>query len=72
MRIALYIVDAIIVILFVVAAIGTFAYAQKNGNKRVEEVKDELLPRIRRMNILTILLGVMTLLTIILNTLLWT
>lgn len=63
----LKIIDIILIVLLLIAGIETFIKFKKCENKKIEEIRKDLLIRIDIIMVLTILIAIITILNIIIK-----
>ena len=67
MKTAMAIIDALVLVIYLVALISTYLKLKKADNKKVELVKEDILKRVTCMNVLTLVLAILGITTIILK-----
>ncbi len=63
----LKIVNLIFIVILATVGVETFIKIKKSENKRIEEVKSQLLKRINIMMILTIITAILTIINVIIK-----
>lgn len=67
MKVAVIIIDALVLVVYSVVALSTYLKVKKSEEKEVEIVKEDLLKRVKYMNILTGIIGILGITTIFLK-----
>lgn len=67
MKVAVIIIDAFVLVVYSVVALSTYLKVKKSENKEVEIVREDLLKRIKCMNILTLVIAILGIATIFLK-----
>lgn len=67
MKVAVIIIDALVLVVYSVVALSTYLKVKKSEEKEVEIVKEDLLKRVKYMNILTGIIGILGIITIFLK-----
>ena len=67
MKVAVIIIDAFVLVVYSVVALITYLKVKKSENKEVEIVREDLLKRIKCMNILTLVIAILGIATIFLK-----